>query len=378
MNGSEFPTHNGVNHVPVKGVFMALAEELETKSPLTVLLVDDDPSVLKDLKKYLEKEHCTTFEASNAKDALEILNQNKIDVLMTDMVMEGMDGLELLRRTREDSPQTIRILISGQSEFADIVEAVNSGAIYKYAMKPLSEWELRIIISKAREKIQLVRENQQLQKDLEMKNAQLESMNQKMEEMIEQRNQEILAKDQILEHLLEVHTLDESLRFIFETTANAFQTARLSLWMPGPLEEQWLEHICFEWRTGEDNSDGPVLISNGEKPAPKDVVQVANDQQALWPVELNTSAVHPDWAKRWGGMWVGYTPILWHEETVAVAEFVGGMGELSLGDSLLAKVQALMRLTAVAIADHRTLDDLPELEGKVDQLLKDLGPDWNH
>jgi signal transduction histidine kinase len=117
-----------------------------------VYVVDDDPLVLASVGRLLEVEtpyRVRTFDA--ARDALAAMAADPPDVLLTDLSMPGMDGLELLRRAREAAPGAARIVLTGFADKDSAVRAINEGKIYQYLEKPWDNAQLLATISHALE-----------------------------------------------------------------------------------------------------------------------------------------------------------------------------------------------------------------------------------
>ena len=115
-----------------------------------VLYVDDEEQTLKYFRKALEKEF-QVMTATCVSDALAILERDaaKVGVLMSDQRMPGQSGVELLGRVRQKWPRIVRIMITAHSDIEGAIEAVNSGAIYKYLTKPADLRTLRDTLSGA-------------------------------------------------------------------------------------------------------------------------------------------------------------------------------------------------------------------------------------
>ena len=105
----------------------------------TVLFVDDEEKILRSLKRGLLDEPYKTLFANSGKEALEILKQNEVHVVVTDMRMPEMSGLELLKAVKEQYPHIIRMVLSGYTQVTTLLTAINQGEIYKYITKP---WKL--------------------------------------------------------------------------------------------------------------------------------------------------------------------------------------------------------------------------------------------
>jgi len=111
-----------------------------------VLLVDDEVNILNGLRRSLRKEPYEVLTAQSAKEALAILSQNKIALILSDHCMPGTSGIELLSQVREKYPETIRIILTGQSDMATALDAINKSAVFRFLLKPLNDVELIYLI----------------------------------------------------------------------------------------------------------------------------------------------------------------------------------------------------------------------------------------
>lgn len=115
-----------------------------------VLFVDDQREILDIIDIKLRDESYEKFYATSASEALDILRNKDIDVVVSDIMMPDMNGLDLLSKAREIKPETIRIVLSGNSQVDAIISAINEGNIYKYIMKPWKiDNEAKLIIREA-------------------------------------------------------------------------------------------------------------------------------------------------------------------------------------------------------------------------------------
>lgn len=121
--------------------FSAASETAEAKDA-TLLLVDDEPSVLSSLKRLLRRENYNILTANSGEGALALLAEHEVRVILTDQRMPGMSGSELLARVRKMHPRTVRMVLSGYTGLDSLTEAINLGEIYKFIAKPWDEADL--------------------------------------------------------------------------------------------------------------------------------------------------------------------------------------------------------------------------------------------
>jgi two-component system probable response regulator PhcQ len=129
-----------------------------------VLLVDDDPAITDGLSRALRKEPYTLMTASNAQQAIRLLSTSQIDVIVTDEKMPGMSGKELLAFVCEHYPNTMRIMLSGNSTFDVAIDTINRGEIYRFYIKPCNEIDLALGIRDAIKQRELVVQTKRLLK----------------------------------------------------------------------------------------------------------------------------------------------------------------------------------------------------------------------
>lgn len=115
--------------------------------PFKLLLVDDEESVLRSLERVLRSEAYKVTTAIDAATALRQLEAEAFDVIISDQRMPGMGGTELLRIVKDRYPRTIRIMLSGYSDFDSIVGAINQANVSKFLPKPWDNEELRSLVA---------------------------------------------------------------------------------------------------------------------------------------------------------------------------------------------------------------------------------------
>ncbi len=106
-------------------------------SKRTVLFVDDDEVILQSLERGLLDEPYNTLFSKSGKEALEILKQEEVHVIVTDMRMSDMTGLELLGIVKKEYPHIIRLVLSAYTQIPTLLTAINDSEIFRYITKPL-------------------------------------------------------------------------------------------------------------------------------------------------------------------------------------------------------------------------------------------------
>ena len=141
-----------------------------------LLIVDDEKEILRSLTLTFADDY-EVFTASSGAEALEILKRQTIALVIADQRMPGMTGAELLEKVFQINPNIIRIILTGYTDTASLIQAVNKGHIYQYINKPWERQELRIIIRRALESYELALENQRLLRELQAANERLKDEN---------------------------------------------------------------------------------------------------------------------------------------------------------------------------------------------------------
>jgi len=133
-----------------------------------ILVVDDSEGTRNLCSKILEKEGYAVQTAGNGEEALKLVGENSFDLVVTDLMMPVMDGMELLEQVKKSNPRMPVIIITAYASVATAVEAIKKGA-YDYVPKPFNPGELQVTVEKALERLQLVEENIKLKEQLKDK-----------------------------------------------------------------------------------------------------------------------------------------------------------------------------------------------------------------
>jgi DNA-binding NtrC family response regulator len=131
-----------------------------------LLIVDDEKITLKNLERAMKREGYEVTSANNGVSALRLLEKKEFDVVLTDLRMEKVDGLQVLAKCRELHPFAEVILITAYASLPSAIESMKKGAYY-YIAKPFKLDEVRKVVSEALEKVKLKKENARLREQIE-------------------------------------------------------------------------------------------------------------------------------------------------------------------------------------------------------------------
>jgi two-component system probable response regulator PhcQ len=117
--------------------------------PVTLLIVDDEPAILKALRRIVRDDGYKVLTALDGEEALRLVASESVDIVLSDMDMPGMTGLDLMVRLRRNHPAAVRLLLTGRGTLAAAVGAINEGEVYRFMTKPWDIDELREVLRQA-------------------------------------------------------------------------------------------------------------------------------------------------------------------------------------------------------------------------------------
>ncbi|MBI5189258.1 MAG: sigma-54-dependent Fis family transcriptional regulator [Nitrospirae bacterium] len=132
------------------------------------IIVDDEPGICLGLKAILELDGIEVVTTTNSREAEEFIKKNSYDLVITDLKMPVMDGMELFDRVKDHAPDSVFIMITAYGTIASAVDAIKKG-FYDYILKPFTPDEVRIPVRRALEKKTLERENVMLRSQVDVR-----------------------------------------------------------------------------------------------------------------------------------------------------------------------------------------------------------------
>ncbi|MDO9226575.1 MAG: response regulator [Pseudomonadota bacterium] len=187
-------------------------------TPITLLFVDDEPSILSSLKRLFRPHGYQIFTGEGGQAGLDVLEKEHVDLVISDMRMPGMDGAHFLEQARLRWPDTIRILLTGYADIESTIAAINKGQIYRYINKPWDDNEIVLIVREALERRRLEQENGRLNSVVEAQNNALRELNAGLEQKVAERTAEL---EKAIKYVKTAHT---RLKTGFVNTVQAFSS----------------------------------------------------------------------------------------------------------------------------------------------------------
>ena len=163
------------------------------------MFVDDEEGILSSLQRLFRKEGYTIHTCTDPLKALVMLEEQPVDLIISDHNMPQMKGTEFLEKASAIQPDTIRILLTGFGDVNIVMDAINNGKIYKFILKPWNDQDLKITVRQALKQYVLIAENRHLGKLTQEQNAVLKDLNTSLEAKVQQRTEEIAQKNEKLE-----------------------------------------------------------------------------------------------------------------------------------------------------------------------------------
>ena len=163
-----------------------------------ILFVDDEEGILSALKRVFRKEDYEINTCTGPEEALALLEKQTIDLIISDHNMPRMTGTEFLEKASEIQPDTIKILLTGFADVNIAMDAINSGRVYKFILKPWNDQDLRVTVKQALKQYLLVTENTRLNNLIRAQNHVLKKLNADLENKVQERTVAIKEKNEEL------------------------------------------------------------------------------------------------------------------------------------------------------------------------------------
>lgn len=191
--------------------------EVSSATPHKVLFVDDEVHILKAVRRLFSGRSYSVLAAESGEEALKILQDESIAVLVSDQRMPGISGTELLDHARRHYPKTVRVMLTGNNDTSTAIEAINKGAVFRFVTKPWDHDNFLQIVELALEQHQLRDSKERYERHIQRQNEELQRLNTKLQDFnaqLERRVQE--RTHEVVEKNKEVDRLYRELRHSFD------------------------------------------------------------------------------------------------------------------------------------------------------------------
>jgi len=198
----------------------------------TILFVDDEKSILSSLRRVFRLEGFEIVLAESAQEAIGILQERTVSVIVSDMRMPEMDGIAFLKKAVSIRPDAVRILMTAYADIDSVMKAVNEGHIWRYITKPWDDNDLKLAVRTAVQFYSESLAHKLLLIELEGKNAELRNMNVILEEKVKERTWEIREHSRILNMIIEEDDGEAILSYCCQVVARIGGVKEAFLFIP--------------------------------------------------------------------------------------------------------------------------------------------------
>jgi response regulator RpfG family c-di-GMP phosphodiesterase len=165
----------------------------------TILCVDDEPNILASLRRLFRRANYKVLCAGSAAAGWAVLEEEHVDIVISDMQMPEVNGTEFLERVRQRWPDTLRLLLTGHADHEATIGAINRGEVYRYITKPWNEDAMLLVVRDALERQALQREKIRLEALTKQQNDQLRDLNATLEQRVRDRTAELSSAQKSLQ-----------------------------------------------------------------------------------------------------------------------------------------------------------------------------------
>ncbi|MFO8057543.1 MAG: sigma-54 dependent transcriptional regulator [bacterium] len=170
-----------------------------------ILIIDDEPGIVESLTVAFE-ENYQVVGTTDPEEAMAVLGEREIGVIIADQRMPGMTGVELLKEAKAIQPDAVRLVLSAYTDMEDLIAAINAGEVWRYLVKPWEPHELRLTVDQAAEKYALVKENRRLLQELQEANLRLQADCESLRQEVEKKYSfdELVGASEAMQKLFQV------------------------------------------------------------------------------------------------------------------------------------------------------------------------------
>ncbi len=331
----------------------------------TLLLVDDEESIINALRRLFLREGYQVLAATSGTDGLSVLEQNEVSLIISDYRMPHMTGPEFLARSIEVAPHCKRIMLTGFSDADSVTESINRGGISRYITKPWNDQDIKQSVRDALKQYELEFENRKLTAELIRKNQELEHFNARLEEAVTQRTRELqlkvkelAGKDRITQHMLSVHSLDETLKIVLQVVSEIIEMEEAVVYL---MKEGTPKAVAAIDYAGRILQPSDVLKIQPTSLHAEAFARVAETRQPVNMEHTEESDVPP----------FAIAPIVRGENVLGLIEVASPRSRETISADELSVVASFALQAAMAINDAQIHSNMDSWKGEIAAVLKD-------
>ena len=338
-----------------------------------LLFVDDEPNILSSLKRLFQNESYEIYTASDGYEALKLMSEHTFSLILSDYRMPKLNGIEFLNMAKEISPDTMRIMLTGFADIDIVISAVNKGKVYKFIAKPWDGENLKVQVTRAIEHYELVQERKVLLEKIKIQNEQLKYVNESLEEQVIERTKELgeaykelemkvkelWARDKILQFLLSVHDLEETLDLIIEEIMEIERFDKIAIYVTDKEKEAMVPQAVYALRNNEK-----IKINKDEIDLP--VLPIPNKTAGGGKTLDNEAYAHKI------NEYSYFIPILKDGICLGAIFIENAESKDKMDENDLEIMTGFSSLAALAINDYFVTSSLPDMQHEIDEMLKEL------
>ena len=330
-----------------------------------ILVVDDEPNICDLLRELLSRQNYVVESCLNGQEALEKATAGSYDMVISDLKMPGISGIELIRAIKAGSPNTATILVTGYATVETAIEALRYGAD-DYVTKPFNIEELRKVVGRGIESIQLRRKNHDLVDMLKSANEELKKNKNELKHEVARTSESLLATNRRLEHRVQqlntimkvtkavtsILDLDRLLDFCLKLLGREMQVENSSIMLAQPDGQRLVVKAAYGPRREE-------VLGKERKHGDGVAGWVAEYREPLLVPDVETSpAFATEFTRRYSGKSFLSVPLVLQERTLGVLNLTGKTNGEAFTESDREFALSIAGQMAVAIDNARLCDTI--------------------
>jgi DNA-binding NtrC family response regulator len=150
-----------------------------TNKKSAILIVDDESSVISALKRTFMNDDIHIISAASGEQGLKMLEGARVDLVISDQNMPGMDGIDFVKKVRTTYPDILTIILTAHADIDNALAAINTAGVYKFIVKPWNGDELRMTVKRALELLEVTREKKALVEEIKTRDILLAELEDK-------------------------------------------------------------------------------------------------------------------------------------------------------------------------------------------------------